>query len=1041
MGGILSRESRKEWLGRSGHARRPSQTVLNSPGAIQVVGDENIVQLGPAPYRIEYVSLDAPAIPDDATDKPSALLGASYQVVPFSGRTAELRSLTEWRDSPRLGQAVRLIYGPAGQGKTRLAAEFAMRSAGEGWVVAGALHGSYGKYPAVDVDRSAIQPASDLLVIVDYAERWPRSDLLSLIQGPLLQAAPVLRVLLLARSAGWWWDSLRRGLTAAGLPADHMSCLAPLADTAAVRVGLFTAARDRFAELLGVPSPAEISPPHSMRTDDAPTTVLTVHMTALAAVHARLRGDAAPSEAGAVSAYLLDREREHWERLQAAVPDFTTPPLVMARVVYAAILIGRVRRKSALAALESASIATAPEVANQILDNHILCYPPSGEGLLEPLYPDRLGEDFLGLLTPGHSADYPSDDWADEAIITLLRRDHDQHATEWAQSAVPVLIEAARRWPHLAVRTLYPLLLDRPDLAVVAGGQALTALAALPGIRFDVLAAVERQLPGDRRIDLDVGIAAVTSKVAEARLAIVTDVTERAGIHRNLGWRLANAGLYEDAVNESGQAVRLYEELGSAAGAEPDLARALGDLGNALSGLGLRISALANFERVVQIYSQLLAAGHSEYEPLLAESLTYAARELWYLDQGWDALARAQEAVGIYRKLASREPSDNAGTTGKPPDHRPQLARALLTLGTITAAQEGSAEGIASLQEAIGVSRQLVEHNPYAHEFGLAQALNNLSVDLAALGQHEAALTASEEAVEIGRRLAKRNPAVIQRLFALWLRNLSHRLREVGRLQDALAMLEDAVAVRRLLAQANPTLNQADLAADLDELSVRLAGLKRYADARAAGKEARAIQAQVDARAAAETSAPDLRGVPDTDAEHLARLHEVEGAEEAAGDDSVNVPADLLLDLPVVEPVESAIAQATGEAGQEDVLIALASAWIYALGNVAGDTSVPGRGTASDLLHFTIDTEAGTEVTMLPVFTRASTLRTGLLRNPEWQELSALEVDGDALLANIDDDVAVVINPWTDQEFLLPSRLAARRTDSSGTRGLAPPPY
>jgi hypothetical protein len=41
-----------------------------------------------------------------------------------------------------------------------------------------------------------------------------------------------------------------------------------------------------------------------------------------------------------------------------------------------------------------------------------------------------------------------------------------------------------------------------------------------------------------------------------------------------------------------------------------------------------------------------------------------------------------------------------------------------------------------------------------------------------------------------------------------------------------------------------------------------------------------------------------------------------------------------------------------------------------------------------------------------------------------------LEVDGDALLTNIDEDVAVVINPWTDQEFLLPSRLAAGRTDS-----------
>jgi hypothetical protein len=77
-------------------------------------------------------------------------------------------------------------------------------------------------------------------------------------------------------------------------------------------------------------------------------------------------------------------------------------------------------------------------------------------------------------------------------------------------------------------------------------------------------------------------------------------------------------------------------------------------------------------------------------------------------------------------------------------------------------------------------------------------------------------------------------------------------------------------------------------------------------------------------------------------------------------------------------------------------------------------------GTESDLLHFTMDMEDGSEQTYLPVFTRIEPMQDALLRNPEWQELSVLEVNGGALLDNIDSDVRVVINPWGPDEFVLP---------------------
>lgn len=95
---------------------------------------------------------------------------------------------------------------------------------------------------------------------------------------------------------------------------------------------------------------------------------------------------------------------------------------------------------------------------------------------------------------------------------------------------------------------------------------------------------------------------------------------------------------------------------------------------------------------------------------------------------------------------------------------------------------------------------------------------------------------------------------------------------------------------------------------------------------------------------------------------------------------------------------------------------------VYCLGQPAGDLSVPGQGSESDLLHFTVDDAKGVERVMLPVFTRPDIMKEALLRNPDWQTLSVLQVNGRALLDNVDDDVIIVINPWSRLEFQLPPK-------------------
>ncbi|MGH3670562.1 MAG: ATP-binding protein, partial [Pseudonocardiaceae bacterium] len=275
-------------------------------------GDLHVHQQGEAPnYRVEECRPHRPSVAASIGRQPSRLLAARYQVVDFTGRDAELAELAAWREDPELGLAVRLVHGPGGQGKTRLAAQFAQRSAEVGWTVAQGVHRSHGTVAAGGVDVERVVAGRGLLVVVDYAERWPVGDLLALAGDPLLRGGVPTRVLLLARPAGGWWASLAYRLQERlDRPADEMA-LAALADTAAARAAVFTAARDRFAALLGVPDPDRIPPPTGLGSE-AFGLVLTVHMAALVAVDAHGRGQVPPADPGALSGYLLQRERDHW---------------------------------------------------------------------------------------------------------------------------------------------------------------------------------------------------------------------------------------------------------------------------------------------------------------------------------------------------------------------------------------------------------------------------------------------------------------------------------------------------------------------------------------------------------------------------------------------------------------------------------------------------------------------------------------------------------------------------------------------------------
>jgi len=326
--------------------------------------------------------------------------------------------------------------------------------------------------------------------VVDYAERWPLSDLLALLLDRRLHAGRALRVLLLARPLGAWWEALTYRLSEAlGVHADSTE----LAALDSARIGpreVYEVARRCFAEALGVADPGSPAP-------EPRGSFLTVHMAALAHVLAVRHGETPPTDPAQLSAYLLSRERSHWQSMYDNDRRIESTPLVMGRAVYVAALTRSLDYASAVPVLSAVAVVDGAGDAGRVLGDHAMCYPPHDRAtVLEPLYPDRLAEDFVALQSQGHAIDrFRPDPWATGALTALA-----YHSPRVVSTMFPLVIEAARRWPHLATDHLLPLLRKRPELAIHAGSSALSALAATPAVPLDVLAAIDSALPDHPRI-------------------------------------------------------------------------------------------------------------------------------------------------------------------------------------------------------------------------------------------------------------------------------------------------------------------------------------------------------------------------------------------------------------------------------------------------------------------------------------------------------------------------------------------------------------
>lgn len=815
------------------------QTVSAEAGyAYGVIGADLHVFPGRGPAYL--LANHVPATPDRTLPaQPSYLLDARSAVVDFTGRRGEVGDLTAWRDSDH-ARAVRWLHAPGGQGKTRLANHLAATSPGWKVIVADHAAGRVDARNATSQDLR-IGDATGLLLVVDYADRWPLSHLTWLFGNAVLTQDVPVRVLLLARTTHVW-PALRHALVQAGWPSCTTQRLGP-EDS---RDQMFTAARDGFARCYGLADPEVIAVPDGLARNEFGLT-LAVHMAALVAVdrHAGAGEQAPLDDVPGLTAYLLDRERHHWHTLYdtGASRDtaggratFATTPDLMSRAVFVAALTGPLGYRDATAAL-------AVVGADQALADHTFCYPPADQRtVLQPLYPDRLAEDFLALCLPGHDVPGPwAGAWAEGAPERLL-----DGAPPYTSRAITFLAAASDRWPHLI-----------PTLAALEPLVANTALT--------------------------IAAADLTERLATHRLATVTDPAERAAIHVHLGRRLGAADRNDKAVAAFEEAVRVYREVAPAC--TPELAEALVEFAGSLIRTGpgehwttaaikrstgnvrpppeRRDEAKAVFGEAVEIYRGLLRQDRPEHEVAILsmelagalaglerweEALTAVGVTLSFLgqedtparvttldirllllerlDRPDEALAVAAESVAIRRRLAQENP-----------DGLRSYSRVLYNMARHD-------EAIHALREAVGVARRLAQANPGVHMTALRSDLEQLVEVLIDQSRWAEALTAAHETVQISRRLAESDPDRHADSLACNLSSLALVLRSLARREEEAAALDEATTIRRRLAAENPGEHEHVLSIDLSRLGTVLAEMGRWHDALTATTEAVGITEQ-----------------------------------------------------------------------------------------------------------------------------------------------------------------------------------------------------
>jgi tetratricopeptide (TPR) repeat protein len=762
-----------------------------------------------------------------------SLLRWDFRLAPtLHGRDDDLQKILAWCRGGSNTPTARLITGPGGVGKTRLAATAAEVLRLEGW--------SAGFLPASSDLVNMKFGAKGLFLILDYPEEQPERTSAVLTKLNEFATAPYpLRIAFLSRRSFAQWEPEALSLKGR-FGRQEISGVGPLSVESGV--ALIGEAAANFAALVDKPLPDL----RAARTwlAKSPMHRLPLYATA-AAVHAVSSPTAMFGLSGAeLVRQLALREAQRARKTSRALglgdeglPRFLALGILAdglseasIRELESARICGPSAMPDAVTALAKSAWWRAGQLIRLEPDAPAVAF--LDEVLFGPSFPHGRAEllDWLYLALKENASTFGSrlgrilydlDVLMDEGSGThALDASLVRMVTEKPERAFAFARVAESEVPHWAANFaahVASILAERaanPENRAHYFNNAASYLSALGRHEEGLTAAQEAA-------DLYRALARASPEAFTPKLAAALNT---------LAARLSELGRREEALTAAKEAVDIRRALALARPEAfmPDLAASLNNLAVMLSGVGRREEALTAAKETANLYFALALARPEAFMPDLAASLNNLATKLWALGRSEEALTAAQEALDIRRALA----------LARPEAFRTDLAASLNNLAAILSDLWRREEALTAAQEAVDLYRELAGAHPETFTPNLAASLNNLAAMLSGLGRFEEALAAAQEAVDTRRELARARPEAGKPDLAMSLNTLANRLSDLGRREEALTAAQEAADLYRELAGARPEAFEPQLALSLNTLAISLSVLGRHKEAALAGLEA-----------------------------------------------------------------------------------------------------------------------------------------------------------------------------------------------------------
>ncbi|HKS40927.1 MAG TPA: DUF3856 domain-containing protein [Blastocatellia bacterium] len=790
-----------------------TSTDIASPPATTAAVEKKLLQMPAGQWRAGAGMAD------------SQLLRAEEALLEFDkARQPEVDSVNVWLDDPQWPLSVRLITGAGGQGKTRLSLEICQQRLESDWY-AGFLDSSLEANRMDALWESLRKLNQSLLIVVDYAETR-QTAFLTLLRAALQKPAeqPV-RMLLLARDGGEWWDNLpSRDPQCEALLSGYATSgpfkLQPLYAAEHDRQVAYRKAIEAFAQALGGSAPDTV-PDLLGEHFERP---LYVQMAALLALYGEQ-----PTTAQGLTKALLNHERRYWQGVLAHL-NWPEPERRAEQLLALTILAGgfAIPRDAEQFWVKAKGKVISPTEFNSMYRDLVTLYP--GKQGLQPLRPDLLGEALVAQALLRSQGDTLLDAVLSKDASQSIRRNAltviarlSNHRSDLQETLVDALSRHFRHCYKDMVAVSTETISRLPTLAELA-------FARLSPSNKSQVAGLLDQLLEEESIQLAELSCLVSEYLAEkAREGFEKKPgnTDRIVLYAqalgDYALNLARSGRYQRACDVGLNSLELYRQLPikDLKRFEPSYATYLSNYSSHLGEVGQYEEALNRALEGLEIRKRLAQKNPARFEPDYAWSLSNYSSHLNYAGRYDEALDCALEGLEIRKRLAQKNSAR----------FEPDYAWSLGTYAIHLSYAGRYDEALEHSHKALEINERLAQKNPDRFEPDYAMSLGNYASRLSEAGRYEEAFEHSRKALEIDKQLTQKNPDRFEPDYARSLGNYASNLSDAGRYEEALEHAHEALEIRRRLAEKNPDRFEPDYAASLGNDAIRLSEVGRYEEA------------------------------------------------------------------------------------------------------------------------------------------------------------------------------------------------------------------